>query len=75
MDKWAGDPDYKWNITGGVYKIKLDTRDMKIDIVPFVPFEMVYLVGDASPNGWDIGNATPYDGHSRSLQVHMERIT
>lgn len=59
VDKWAGDPDYKWNITGGVYKIKLDTRDMKIDIVPFVPFEMIYLVGDASPNGWDIGNATP----------------
>ncbi|MEA4903380.1 MAG: SusF/SusE family outer membrane protein [Petrimonas sp.] len=58
VDKWAGDPDYKWNITGGVYKIKLDTRDMKIDIVPFTPFEMIYLVGDATPNGWDIGNAT-----------------
>jgi hypothetical protein len=41
-----------------VYKIKLDTRDMKIDIVPFIPFEMIYLVGDATPNGWDIGNAT-----------------
>jgi len=59
VDKWAGDPDNKWNITGGVYKIKLDTRDMKIDIVPFTPYAMVYLVGDASPNGWDIGNATP----------------
>ena len=59
VDKWAGDPDYKWNISGDVYKIKLDTRDMKIDIVPFTPFEMIYLVGDASPNGWDIGNATP----------------
>jgi hypothetical protein len=58
VDKWAGDPDYKWNISGGVYKIKLDTRDMKIDIVPFIPFEMIYLVGDATPNGWDIGNAT-----------------
>lgn len=58
VDKWAGDPDYKWNISGGVYKIKLDTRDMKIDIVPFTPFTMIYLVGDATPNGWDIGNAT-----------------
>lgn len=57
--KWAGDPDYKWNITGGVYKIKLDTRDMKIDIVPFTPYAMIYLVGDATPNGWDIGGATP----------------
>lgn len=58
VDKWAGDPDYKWNISGGVYKIKLDTRDMKIDIVPFTPFTMIYLVGDATPSGWDIGNAT-----------------
>lgn len=59
VDKWAGDPDNKWNITGGVYKIKLDTRDMKIDIVPFTPYAMIYLVGDATPNGWSIDNATP----------------
>lgn len=63
--KWSeserpgGANDYKWNITGGVYKIRLDIRDMKIDIVPFTPYPMIYLVGDASPNGWDIGNATP----------------
>lgn len=57
--KWAGDPDNKWNITGGVYKIKLDTKEMKIDIVPFTPYTMIYLVGSATPNGWDIGNATP----------------
>lgn len=59
VSKWAGDPDNKWNIAGGVYKIKLDTRDMKIDIVSFSPYKMVYLVGDASPNGWSIDNATP----------------
>lgn len=62
--KWAGDPDYKWNLTGGVYKIKLDTRDMKIDIVSFSPYPMIYIVGDASPNGWDIGNATAMDATS-----------
>lgn len=62
--KWAGDPDYKWNLTGGVYKIKLDTRDMKIDIVSFSPYPIIYIVGDASPNGWDIGNATAMDATS-----------
>ncbi len=66
VDKWAGDPDYKWNITGGVYKIKLDIRDMKIDIAPFTPFAGVYLVGDATPNGWDIAGATPMDASSGS---------
>lgn len=59
VDKWAGDPDYKWNIEGGIYKIKIDTRDMKIDIVPFSPYAMIYLVGDATPSGWSIDNATP----------------
>lgn len=57
VDKWAGDPDNKWNITGGVYKIKLDTRDMKIDILPFTPYAMVYLIGDATTAAWDIDNA------------------
>lgn len=59
VSKWAGDPDNKWNIAGGVYKIKLDTRDMKIDIVSFTPYKMIYLIGDASPSGWSIDNATP----------------
>ena len=59
VEKWAGDPDNKWNIAGGTYKIKLDIRDMLIDIVPFKPFATAYLIGDAAPSGWDIANATP----------------
>ncbi|WP_188506472.1 SusF/SusE family outer membrane protein [Parapedobacter pyrenivorans] len=51
--------DFKWRIDDGVYKIKLDIRENLIDIAPFTPFEVMYLVGDATPNGWDVGNATP----------------
>jgi len=61
VDIWAGDPDNKWNIDGGTYKITLNIREMKIDIIPFTPYKMIWLVGDASPNGWDIGNATPME--------------
>lgn len=60
--KWSkneNSDDHKWNITGGVYKIKLNTRDMKIDIIPFTPYAMIYMVGNATPNGWTIDNATP----------------
>lgn len=57
-EKPGGANDFKWNIPGGVYKIRLDTRDMKIDIVKFTPYPMLYLVGDATPNGWDVGNGT-----------------
>lgn len=58
-EKWAGDPDNKWDITPGVYKITLDTREMKIDIVPFTPFERVYLIGDATAAGWNLASAVP----------------
>lgn len=50
--------DYKWRVNNGTYKIKLDLRENKIDIVPFTAFDQMYMVGDATPNGWDIGSAT-----------------
>lgn len=59
--KWSENEnsnDQKWKLAPGVYKIKLNLRTMKIDIVPFTPFAGIYLVGDATPNGWDIANAT-----------------
>ncbi|MGV8827203.1 MAG: SusF/SusE family outer membrane protein [Breznakibacter sp.] len=62
VEKWSeseNPSDHKWNIPGGIYKIRLDTREMKINIVPFTPFPMIYIVGSAAPNGWDINNATP----------------
>jgi hypothetical protein len=66
--KWAGDPDNKWDIPAGVYKITLDTRSMKIEIKEFTPYPMIYLVGDASPNAWDIGNATAMTAGSDPYQ-------
>ncbi|MBC3538981.1 SusF/SusE family outer membrane protein [Rufibacter sediminis] len=55
----GGSPDLKWKITTpGAYKIKLDLETMKIDIKPFTPPTQIWFVGDATPNGWDIGNAT-----------------
>ena len=56
--------DNKWKLAPGIYKITLNLRTMKVDIVPFTPFSMIYLVGDATPNGWDIGNATAMDAVS-----------
>ncbi len=64
VDKWAGNPDFKWNITGGTYKITLDIREMKIDILPFTPYSAVYMVGDATSIGWDVANAIPMQVNS-----------
>ena len=59
------DPDNKWFLkdseTAKAYKICVDIRTNKERMMmrEFVPYDMIYLVGDATPNGWDLGNATP----------------
>lgn len=55
-----GNPDLKWKITNpGPYKIRLDLQKMKIDIKPFTPYTKIWMVGDASPAGWNIDNPQP----------------
>lgn len=51
----AGDPDHKWYVSEpGAYKITLNIRDMTISIEKFTPYERIWIVGDATPNGWNI---------------------
>lgn len=53
----AGDPDHKWNITEpGPYKITLNLRENTINIAPFTPYENLWIVGDATPAGWNINS-------------------
>lgn len=55
----GGNPDNKWKITtAGAYKIKLDLLNTKIYIKPFTPYTQLWLVGDATPAGWNINNPT-----------------
>lgn len=59
------DPDNKWVLKdaecGKAYKICVDIRAGKERMMmsEFVPYEMIYMVGDAAPAGWSIGDATP----------------
>lgn len=55
------DPDNKFTVAeAGVYNIKVSLLELTIMSVKLdVPvYDHIYMVGDASPNGWDIGNAT-----------------
>jgi hypothetical protein len=60
-----GSGDNKWELTeeecNQAYKMALDITEgaEKFTMSPFTPYPMIYLVGSATPNGWDIGNATP----------------
>jgi hypothetical protein len=57
-------PDNKWYLQDSecdkAYKICVDIRTGKERMMmkEFSPYSMIYLVGDATPNGWDLGNAT-----------------
>jgi starch-binding outer membrane protein SusE/F len=51
----GGNPDNKWNIENpGAYKILLNiSSNPFIEIVPFTPYENIYIIGDATAAGWD----------------------
>lgn len=55
------DPDDQFTITeAAVYRITVSLLDLTISIAKanLPPYNEIYMVGDASPNGWDISNAT-----------------
>jgi len=55
-DKWL----LKEDECDKAYKIMLDVTNgsEKMLMLPFTPYACLYLVGDATPSGWDINNAT-----------------
>lgn len=59
-----GDPDNSFTIsTAGNYSIVLDTAALTLSVTPMaettpIPFNTVFMVGNAAPNGWDLGKAT-----------------
>jgi len=59
-----GDPDVSfYNATAGNYAVVLDTSALTLSLTPMVettpiPFNTLFMVGGATPNGWDLGKAT-----------------
>ncbi|MGB4415789.1 MAG: SusF/SusE family outer membrane protein [Paludibacter sp.] len=58
------DPDISFSVTtAGNYSLVLDTAALSLSMTPMVettpiPFNTIFMVGDATPNGWDLGKAT-----------------
>jgi hypothetical protein len=61
----AGDPDNKWQITkAGKYRVTLNLHTLRLIVSDLrsndpPPYSKLWIVGDATPKGWDIDNATP----------------
>ncbi|MBE0651302.1 MAG: SusF/SusE family outer membrane protein [Bacteroidales bacterium] len=47
--------------TSGVYSVTVSLLDLSVKVqkMDLPPYDSLFIVGDASPNGWDISNATP----------------
>ena len=53
-------PDDKWQITtAGAYKISLNIQYNSIHIAAFTPYPALWMLGDATPNGWNDDGPTP----------------
>lgn len=66
---WAGDPDNKWRVTdAGKYRLTFDMRNWTMSTeylgekekpaVEPISLEHLYIIGSATPGGWDWGQAT-----------------
>lgn len=74
----AGDPDLKWRIADkGIYKLIFNLRNWTAEFqyvgeVPKEPktpieTEVLYMVGDATPNGWNIDAPTQFNKESQYI--------
>ena len=77
----AGDPDDKWKVTeAGIYNLRYDLRNWRmsasfvreLDAPEIEPIEAdaLCIVGDATPNGWDIDNPTALEKKSDYIFVY-----
>lgn len=77
----AGDPDDKWKVTeAGKYRLTFNLRDWTMSTrylggadkpaIEPIEVESLYMVGSATPNGWDIDNPTELTSHSKYVYVY-----
>ncbi|MDE7396130.1 MAG: SusF/SusE family outer membrane protein, partial [Muribaculum sp.] len=77
----AGDPDDKWRIVdAGTYSLRFDLRNWTMSATytgeqeetPIEPIETetLYMVGDATPNGWNIDDPTALEKKSQYIFVY-----
>lgn len=82
----AGDPDEKWRVTeAGLYRLTFDLRNWKMsssylggqELPPAEPIatDVLYIVGDATPNGWNIDSPTALEKKSDYIFEYDGKLT
>lgn len=82
----AGDPDDKWKVTeAGIYSLRFDLRNWTMSstylrepdapVIEPIEADALYIVGDATPNGWNIDDPTALEKKSSYLYVYEGILT
>lgn len=77
----AGDPDDKWKVTdAGVYSLRFDLRNWTMSasfvgepdapVIEPIVADALYIVGDATPDGWNIDAPTQLEKKSDYIYVY-----
>lgn len=54
-----GTATFTWTLSANnKYSLRLDLRNMRMDISGYSPYEHIYMIGDATPGGWSWDNVT-----------------
>ena len=75
---FTSEPDDQWNVvTAGNYKIDINTKELTISAEYLgdpgkrpIETSTLYLIGDATPNSWDINAVTPLEMKSEHVFVY-----
>lgn len=78
----TSEPDDQWNVvTAGNYKIDINTKKMTISAEYLgdpgkrpIETSTLYILGDATPNSWDIGAPTPLVMKSEHIFVYEGKL-
>lgn len=78
----TSEPDDQWNVvTAGNYKIDINTKKMTISAEYLgdpgkrpIETSTLYILGDATPNSWDIGAPTPLVMKSEHVFVYEGKL-
>ena len=82
----AGDPDDKWSVNvAGVYTLRFDLRNWTMSstfvreadapVIEPIATDVLYIVGDATPGGWNIAAPTQYVKESDFLFSYEGALT
>ncbi len=79
---FTSDPDDQWTVvTAGNYKIDINTKKLTISAEYLgdpgkrpIETTTLYILGDATPNSWDIGAPTPLDMKSENIFVYEGKL-